>query len=581
MVPGLQVNRVNSNTWAITCRGFQDQFANKLLVMIDGRNVYSSNYSGVYWDMQNVLLEDVERIEVIRGPGGSLWGANAVNGIINIITKSAQDTQGLLLRGGGGNEEQGMGAVRYGGKLSENALYRIYSQYFNLDDSATPSGEDFDDNWDMVESGFRLDWDKTEQDQIRLQGDIFYGDINKSGTYMASPYSLQGPVSHLSGGNIVGRWNHTFSDTSDATVQIYYDHFGRFNPTIRHTDDNFDLDIQHRFLLGQRQEITWGFGYRYNNNLFASDREDQFVPNRRQTNLYSSFLQDKITLTEDKLYLTLGSKFEHNHYNGFEMQPSARLVWTPDRNNTVWAAVSRPLRTSSRRESDTYYDNGRHGPPPGGMRVITQANKDWKSEEVHSYELGYRLQATKNLFFDVTGFFSRYDNLLTHEESMSFSMDPEPSMILEINMDNKMDGEVYGAEVSANWHLTDSWQLAAGYTFLQMQLHPDNSSTSSGVMDEILEDYSPHNQFHLRSYLDLPHNLELDMGAYYSDNLPGMGIPGYIRTDVRLGWHINENMELSAVVQNLFDRQHPEFSNFLLDTGEIERSFFVKLTYRF
>jgi iron complex outermembrane receptor protein len=582
MVPGLQVSRINSNSWAITSRGFQDQFANKLLVLVDGRSVYSSNYSGVYWDVQDLVLEDIERIEVVRGPGGTLWGANAVNGIINIITKEAKDTQGTLLSGGVGDEERGIGIARYGGRLDENTYYRVYSKYFDRGDSLDDSGDDLGDGWDMLRGGFRIDQYKADIDHLTLQGDLYVGDVGMTGTEPSSSFTVLDSTTRVSGGNLLGRWSRIFSDTSDMEFQIYYDRFERMNSTLQQTNDTLDLDFHHHFVMSGRQQMTWGLGYRYNNNLFDSQREERRTPKRRQTNIYSAFVQDKVTLIEDGLYLTLGSKFERNSYTHWEYQPSGRLLWTPNEKNTVWAGISKAVRTPSRREIDMDFDTGIEGVFPSAVRVTIDGNRDFESEDLLSYELGYRVRPAKNFFLDVTGFYNIFDNLLTHEASASFQMVPSPHVLIEQVFNNKMDGEVYGVEVSANWNVADNWKLAGGYTFLQMQLHPDASSTSMGdFFDEALEDYSPHNQLHLRSYLDLPHDLEFDTAVYYVDSLYGMSVPSYIRCDTRLGWHISKNMELSAGVQNLFDDRHPEFRSFIVDSGEIERSFFVELTHRF
>jgi iron complex outermembrane receptor protein len=343
------------------------------------------------------------------------------------------------------------------------------------------------------------------------------------------------------------------------------------------------LDFQHRFALSERQEVTWGLGYRYNNNLFDSQRAVRRIPKRRQTGIYSSFVQDKITLAQEKLCLTVGSKFERNSYTGFEYQPSARILWTQNEKNTIWGAITRAVRTPSRRENDLQTDSGIFmGALPLPNRVILSGNKDFEAEEVMSYELGYRVRPADNFFLDFTGFYNVFDNLLTHETpNPTFQGSPIPHLLIEGTLGNKMYGELYGVELAANWNVTDSWKLAGGYTFLQMQLHLDSSSASFIPMDEVLEDYSPHNQFHLRSYLDLPGNLEFDTAIYYVDSLYGMNVPAYIRCDARLGWHISKNMELSAVVQNLWDSWHSEFNKDIVDDREIGRSFFVRLTYRY
>jgi iron complex outermembrane receptor protein len=349
--------------------------------------------------------------------------------------------------------------------------------------------------------------------------------------------------------------------------------------TTQHIDDTFDVDFQHRFALDERQEITWGLDCRYNNDSFDTQRQAGFATDRRKRNIYSVFAQDKIKLIEDRLALIIGSKFEQDDYTTFEYQPSGRLLWTPNPKNTVWGAISRAVRTPSRVDSDLWCDTGIQ---PSAFRMIVEGNDDFKPEEVLSYELGYRVQPTDNFFVDLAGFYNVFDNLKTLEVTNSFEMIPSPYMLMDLLYDNKMNGEVYGLEASANWNVTKTWKLAGSYSFLQMQLHRDNSSTCIGMSDDkSTENSSPHHQANLRSYWNLLDNVELDTALYYVDSLHSMDIPAYLRADARLGWHITEQLELSAVVRNLFDHRHPEFNHMLADEGEIARSFFVKMTYRF
>jgi len=578
MVPGLQVARINSNSWAITARGFQEQFGNKLLVLVDGRTIYNMVFSGVYWDAQDIMVEDIERIEVVRGPGGTLWGANAVNGIINIITKHAKDTQGALVTGGSGNEELGIGAMRYGGKLAKDAYYRLYGKYNNYDDTINTAGNNVGDGWDKTQGGFRIDWDKSQTDLLTLQGDAYYGDIGSSGGRPAAVTvnDILDPFTQVSGENILGRWSHTFSETSDMILQIYHDHYERMDSTSQNTDDTSDVDFQHRFALGERNEITWGLDCRYNTDNFDTQRQAGFQMVRRKTNLYSAFLQDKITLIDKKLALTLGSKFEQDDYSTFEYQPSGRLLWTPNQKNTIWGAISRAVRTPSRADTNSLVDTGIE---PTGLRRMIIGNEDFKSEEVLAYELGYRVQPTETFFVDLAGFCNFFDKLRTAELTTSMEMVPFPHILAEMEFDNKMEGEVYGLETSANWNVTKNWKLAGGYSFTRVLLHPDKSSVNMEA--EFAEGYTPHHQANLRSYLNLLDNLEFDTALYYSDSLYTMDVPSYLRADARLGWHITKQLELSAVVRNIFDHRHPEFKHLLVDEGEIARSFFVKLTYRF
>jgi iron complex outermembrane recepter protein len=589
LVPGLQVSRINSNSWAITSRGFQNQFANKLLVLIDGRSVYNSQYSGIFWDVQDVMLEDVERIEVVRGPGGTLWGANAVNGVINVITKKAQDTQGLLVTGGAGNEERDFGAVRYGGKAGEDAYYRVYAKYFDRDSASGqsagfapppppgggspppyPGGGTPDtgatDDWDMFRTGFRTDWNTAGDNRLTFQGDLYFGNVGMTASRLSFPVSFdQEPadITQDSGGNVLGRWTRTLSETSDMTLQVYYDKVRRMESNFKQVDDTYDMDFQHRFALDTRQEIIWGLGYRYNVNSLKSRSPVTFDPEVRRSDVVSCFLQDEIGLVPDLLSLTLGSKLEHNDYTGFEVQPSTRLMWTPDERDTIWAAVSRAVRVPSRTDND--------------VRIQMNwssifGSDDVVSEEVIAYELGYRVSPSKMLSLDFATFYNVYDDLVTAER---IAGDGD-------TYDNKMHGETYGGEVTANWAVADYWRLSPGYTFTIMQLHLDRSSTPASPESE--EDNVPQNQVQLRSYLDLPHNLELDTAVYYVDALPGPDIPAYFRVDARLAWQIRKGLELALVGQNLLDSHHPEFRSF---TGgpqsyyEIQRSAYVKLTYRF
>ena len=377
----------------------------------------------------------------------------------------------------------------------------------------------------------------------------------------------------LSGANLLGRWTHTFSETSDMIWQVYYDNVRRLEFNTEQADDTYDLDFQHRFALNDRQEIVWGLGYRHNRNTIDSNSVVTFDPETRRTDLVSSFIQDQISLIPDRLCLTLGSKFEHNSYTGFEVQPSGRLAWTPDEENTVWAAISRAVRTPSRTERDLRVDTG-GGPTPG---LTIRGSDDFVSETVLAYELGYRIKPSDALSFDIATFYNVYDDLTTTESTG----DPgDPNTI--IVYDNNLSGETYGVELAANWNPTEYWKLVAGYTFTQMQLHPDDSSGDPPQEQE--EGNCPHNQFRLSSYLDLPQGLQFDTTLYYVDNLPAMNIPSYFRLDARLGWHITDDLELSLVGQNLLDSRHAEYSNQMGApdaNGEIERSFYVKLTYRF
>jgi len=586
MAPGLHVARIDANKWAITSRGFNGEFANKLLVLIDGRTVYTPLFAGVYWDVQDTMLEDIDRIEIIRGPGATMWGANAVNGVINIITKSARDTQGGLVSGGAGSEERGFGGVRYGGTLGDSAWYRVYAKYFNRDDSVDSSGDRTSDEWDMLRGGFRIDWDVSESDSLTFQGDIYDGDLRETVdvAFLTPPALLALDKSFdVTGANVLARWSHVFSDTSDMSMQVYYDRAERDKFQLDEVRDTFDLDFQHRFVLGDRHEIVWGLGYRYT----ADDLDGSFTisldPDSRHDDLVTAFVQDEITLVDERLKLTVGSKFEHNDYTGFEIQPSVRLLSTPHERHTLWAAVSRAVRTPARTNDDMRINFLVFPGTDGSTNVMTiLGDDDFESEELTAYELGYRVQPVENVYLDIAAFYNVYDDLLTQEPGIPFfELTPAPPhMVIPMYFDNMMDGETYGAEVAVNWNVTESWRVAAGFTCIEMDL--DSDSSSGDTLADETERSSPQHQFHIRSYLNLPHNVQFDTALYYVDSLPAQDVSSYVRLDTRLGWRPTENLELSVGLQNLLDTEHDEYG--LMEGAhptEAERSVYGKVTWTF
>ncbi|MDD5458222.1 MAG: TonB-dependent receptor [Phycisphaerae bacterium] len=571
MVPGIEVARLDTNKWAITSRGFNTMFAEKLLVMIDGRSVYTPLHAGVYWDVQDVLLEDIERIEVVRGPGGTLWGANAVNGIINVITKDTKETQGGLISTGIGTDENALSAFRYGGKLSDNAYYRVYAKYFDRDGAKFSDGGHAFDESDTLRQGFRIDWDSSLRDHITLQGDCYTGHFGQR-TFMPSlspPYMpTENNVIDVSGQNVLARWTHEVSETSGMALQFYYDRTRRNLSPLFESRDTYDIDFQHYFRYGDRHNIIWGLGYHNTGDNTEGSYIMSLSPSSRNDETFSAFVQDEITLIKDRLKFIVGSKFEKNDYTGFEYQPSARLLWTPDERNTIWTSFTRAISTPSR----FYADGLQHYLVINPFVVFSFSGSDaLKSQEVKSYELGYRLKPADNLYFDITGFYNEYDHL--------FALENNPTVFTKI-YDNKMYGETYGGEISANWRANKNWRMTAGYGFLQMQLHRESSSTNTSTSTRY-EHSSPHNNFRLISYLDLPNNLGLNAALYYVDNVPEYDIPSYVRLDVGLNWHVNKNIELSVVGQNLLDSGHPEFRDNSSATAEIQRGVFGKLVYRF
>ncbi len=594
MAPGIEVARITSSQWAITSRGFNGRFANKLLVLIDGRSVYTPLFSGVYWEVQDTLLEDIERIEVIRGPGASLWGANAVNGVINIITKNAADTQGAMVTAGAGNEERGFGSIRYGGKVGNAVHYRVFAKYFDKDEFVDADGDAANDGWDFRRGGFRTDLTPASANRFMLQGEAYDGDLDdtvEQGIY-TPPYNIISDIeNNFTGYHLLGRWDRDMGSRSNLALQLYFDRVKLSSDEAGFTVETYDVDFQHRFALGDRQDIIWGLGYRFiNDNI---DNSDIIVvdPDNDQQHLFSGFIQNEISLIEDTLSLILGTKLEHNQYTGFEVQPNVRSLWKPAKNHTLWASAARAVRTPSRGELD---GNVRASvlPPdpaiPGGLPVQSIALGDdaLDSEELWAYEIGYRSQIRQNLSADIALFYNDYDDLRSAELQLpELEIDPGPAhLIVPTILDNRLRGETYGAEAAVNWQVTNIWRLQGTYTFLKIDLDLDSDSTSPPQQVTRDEESSPQHQFSLRSELDLPGNVELDLWGRYVDSLGApLDIPSYITLDARIGWKPIPSLEISLVGQNLFDDRHPEFDpEFLgIQATEVEPSVYGKITWRF
>jgi iron complex outermembrane receptor protein len=581
MVPGLDVAQINSNNWAITARGFNLQFANKLLVLIDGRAVYTPLFGGVYWDTQDVPLEDIERIEVIRGPGGSIWGANAVNGVINIITKKAGDTLGALLTGGGGTKET-FGTTQYGGKIGDDTSYRIFTKYFDVDHSPDLTGQDAHDGWHLLHGGFRVDTSLSTKDSLTVQGDLYTGREGASivhSSFNPPDNETVLKVYPLSGGNVLGRWHHIFSSRSDTTLQVYFDRYARSGPQAREVRNTFDLDFQHHLAWGTRQDLVWGGGYRHTADQTVGTIDGAFVPADWAGDFFNAFVQDQITLKANRVFLSVGAKLENGYFTGFDLQPSARVAWTPGERHTFWAAISRASRTPSRRDEGL---SAVLAALPGPSEVVLLGNPNVKAEHVLAYEMGYRTQASNQLSIDATVFLNTYHDLQSVEPQPSF-FEPNPGLLVHPEtFANKLHGTTDGIEASVNWKITDHWTLSPGYSFLQMHLHTDPGSQDTITVADT-EGTSPHHQAQLRSHVELPRGFEWDTSVYFVDRLPAPSIASHTRLDAQLSWRIAERMELSLVGQNLLQDHHAEFNDQLqsVNSSEVKRSAYIKFAWRF
>jgi iron complex outermembrane receptor protein len=577
LVPGLDVAQVDAHTWAISSRGFNDIFADKLLVLIDGRTVYTPLFSGVFWEVQDTLLADIDRIEVVRGPGATLWGANAVNGVINIITKSARDTQGFLVSTGGGTEDRDFVNARYGVKIDDDTFARVYVKYFDRYSSVLPDGTDAHDAWDMFRGGFRLDSEPSNENSFTLQGDIYTGNEDEVYSVPTTTPPFATTVSstdQVSGGNLLGRWTHTFAPDSQLTLQAYYDRTEQESPIFGEKRDTGDVDLQDRFDWGDRQKIIWGAGFRVTHTNIKNSLNVSLFPSDRTLTLYSAFVQDEISIVPERLRLTIGSKFEHNDFTGFEIQPSVRALWTPGHGQTIWGSISRAVRTPSEAESDIRLNPAPPVPIPPGFLTI-HGNPNMESEKLIAYELGYRVQPINQLKVDLTGFYNDYDDLRTLEPVL-------PGPVSPSTVENKLFGETYGVELSATAQLTRQWRVQGSYSYFDAQLHREPGSRDTST-EKIDEGSSPHNQFFIRSLLDVGWNIQFDSTLRYVDVLPVPKVPSYITLDLRLAWSPRKDLEFAVVGRNLLDDRHPEFAPTFIGTQktEVERSVYGMVVWRY
>ena len=582
MAPGVEVARVDSNTWSLGVRGFESTLSRSVLVLVDGRSVYTPLFAGVYWQVQDTLLEDIDRIEVIRGPGGTIWGANAVNAVINIITKRAQETHGTLVSTGGGNVDQGFLNFQYGGGNSKGFNYRIYGKGFTRGPEFHPDRQQFDD-WRMGQTGFRTDWDAHNGDRLTLQGDLYYGDAGQR-VQIASyspPYATDVQQNaELSGGNLLGRWERDLGSGSSVQLQTYYDRTNRKQANFAESRDTFDIDFIHHLILPGRQDFLWGLGARLSSgNASQVVPTVVFTPDHYTDKLYNAFVQDEIPIVGDQLSLTIGSKFLHNGYSGFEIEPTARLLWTPSSRQTVWGAVTRAVRTPSRVEEDLQL-SGLAAPTPLTFFRIT-GDRKFSSESLIGYEAGYRSLVGPKFHVDIAAFYNNYDHLLSVEPGAPFSESspPPPHTVIPFFFRNGLQGRTAGFEIAPDWTPTRIWRLRGSYSYLHIDLEKKATSLDTSSANST-QGSSPHHQVAIQSSLDLPKKLEFDQTFRYVSSLPAQLVGAYTTADVRFSWHATRSVDVSVVGENLFQPYHAEFGG---DPGPlvgIKRSAYIKLTWQ-
>jgi iron complex outermembrane recepter protein len=573
LAPGVEVARIDSSKWSVGIRGFGTRLSRSVLVLIDGRSVYTPLFAGTYWEVQDTLLEDIDRIEIIRGPGGAIWGPNAVNGVINIITKNTKDTQGTYASVGGGNEEQGFANFRYGDGNGRGLTYRLYAKGYTRAPEYHVNPGNFDD-WRGAQSGFRADATKGERDTFTVQGDIYKqedGERVDLGNYTPPSQGTFDGDAELSGGNIVARWTRKLTDDNNFQIQTYYDRTNRYEPNLGERRDTFDIDFIERTKVKSRQQLIYGLGTRFSEGRFLQVGSGLvFSPANRLDYLLSGFFEDDITLIDRKLLLTLGTKVLGTNYTAFEAEPSLRLLWTPSAKHTFWASFTHAIRTPSRAEHD-FYLSSYLGPGPGGAPLFARfnANPDFEPEQLNGYEAGYRVLAGKNFFVDFAGFWNHYHDLFSQdltgapatESTLPFPEAAPPPLhtIITAQFRNDLFGFTTGGEIAPEWRPTSFWRLRASYSFLNMNLSKTPGTALGGTPASVVGS-SPRHEADVQSSLDISKKLQLDLIYRYVSALPAVSAPAYSTGDARIAWRFSPGFELSIVGRNLFQPQHIEYA---------------------
>lgn len=613
LVPGVQVARITSNKWAVTARGFNAQFSNKLLVLVDGMSVYNNLFSGVYWDTRGVPLEDVDRIEVVKGAGTTMWGSNAVNGVINIITKKSLYDQGNEVVSIVGNKEQKIYA-RHGGEIGKKnydemsieeivkekqlkrskKYYRVYAESTDNDNSVSSDGSSSNNDWLMHKAGFRFDINRREKnndlkDEIIIKSDFHAGEEEQTFYLpsLSSPnYRLVDDADEsVAGGNFLIKWDKEISSKGDGFfAQIYYDSIKRKSSILEQTRNIVDFEFQNNIHFNNRNLVSWGLNYRYidDNNESKSRNGITYLdynPLSEESDIISLFIQDKITLISEELFFTFGSKFSHNDYTHSEVQPNARLTYLPTKNQTLWAAVSKSVRTPTRGEDGITAIVT--AVPTSNAYVAQVGNDSFASEESISTEIGYRNKVATDVTFDVSSFYTRYDKILSQQLVTGDAyINGEGLLVLPIHLRNDASANVYGGELSINYDVNKDWRMILGYNYLQVETDLDANYSDATIVS--MEGDTPENQFTIRSQYNITANLELDNTLYFVDELESLGVDKYYRFDTRVTWYPKKDLELSIVGKNLLDDRHQEYEATPYSiSAEVERSFYLKLGYKF
>ncbi|MFI5177565.1 MAG: TonB-dependent receptor plug domain-containing protein [Vicinamibacterales bacterium] len=557
MVPGVQVAEINGNNWAISARGFNDLYSNKLLVMVDGRTIYNPTFAGVFWDIEEVMLEDVERIEVIRGPGGAVWGANAVNGVINIITRSASATQGVTMRVGGVTTGGADAAVRYGGTFGSGS-YRVFSQGTHKGTFDAPNGPRVDDGVDSVTGGVRMDWPT-----VLVEGGFTSG--ARGALWLDLQHQPLVPILQTSQsrtGHVLVRWTHELGGGASLQLQAFSDNITRAEPVVQYSRHTSDVDVAYHVRAGRRHDVVAGGGYRHIDEAFGGDSGYAFDPGAQHEHLVNAFVQDEIGLTADRrLSATLGAKMEHGVLVGGSVQPTARMSWrlTPDTQH-LWAAASRAIRTPSLLERGLHVTIP-YPVDPRSLPVFYEVLGDPAigNESVIDLETGYRYNFRSVAAFDVTFFTAKYDGLRTREPlDPTVVLTPSPHVMTGAVFGSLLGADTRGVEAAAHWQPVGAWRLDGTYSLFSVTPRVDAASHDPNA--PLTDGNAPARQWRLHSGLTLGRGVQFDASVRHASSLVALAVPAYTAADVRVEWNVTRQLSIAAVGQNIFDKGHLEYS---------------------
>lgn len=585
LAPGVQVAQINASQWAISIRGFNAPYSNKLLVLVDGRVVYTSSFGGVFWDVQDLLLEDVERIEVIRGPGGTLWGENAVNGVINVITKAADATQGAFADAGVGSIDGGFVGTRYGGTIGGAGDYRVYAKYFHRSyDAGARAGAE---SLEQARGGFRLDWRTSPDDTLSFQG----GGYSSSSTLNVRDPALVPPFSvvaqrdfEMDGGNVQAQWVRRYAGGADIRLRADLERTRRNSPHLVDHRTTSTVDLQHHVQASRRHDVVWGAAYAVSSDRMNGSFRLAFEPAEQTFVVKSGFVQDDITLIPRRLRVVAGTKILHNTYTGWEQQPNARVLWTPGEDRSLWFAVSRAVRLPTRVE-EGFRLNAAVQPipvPPGLLLIRLQGTPGVGSERVTAHELGYRMQVTAPWFVDLAVYRNTYSRLSvsvpTGTPFLEINPGP-PHLVQAIGFSATGSGHSEGAEIFSRWQSAGPWRVSGSYSWFHMKVSPLNLHN-----DNLNPGLNPTHRAGVQADFDLPHRVQWNLGVSHTSRLGATGVPAYTRVETRVAWRLRESLEVELAAQNLLDASHVEWlpvgGGGTHETLAVPRSVVVRASWR-